>query len=126
MTQPNFEHSQFDAAQFGRRASDLLPPQTAVCACGKEMMVLLQKIEQDIRDIKHGMGTIRTGFVRNDLGEPDYEGHRQAHLAMIEKSKLGEKAKETVALKLIGWLAAFLGGALLIGIGPALSRLVGG
>ena len=100
MTQVDFESS-----QFRRRASDVLPT-SPVCPCGQDMLALLQKMEGDIREIKHGMGTMRTAFVRNDLGDPDFEGHRQAHITMIKKHATAERIKEATTLKIVGIVLA--------------------
>ena len=89
-------------------------------------MELLRKMEGDIRDIKHGMGTIRTAFVRNDLGDPDYEGHRQAHIQMIERHKFGEKAKEAGTLKVVGIVAAAVAGIFMTGLSVHIQKLFGG
>ena len=118
MSQPDF-----DVSQFKRRATDKIP---AVCACGQEMMALLQKMEQDIREIKHGMGSIRTGFVRNDLGEPDYEGHRQAHLAMIRKSETGERMKEGATMKVVGIVIVAITAIFASGLSVHIQKLFGG
>lgn len=87
---------------------------------------MLQKIEGDIRDIKHGMGTIRTAFVRNDLNDPDYEGHRQAHIAMMKKAEFGEKAKEAGTLKVVGIVAAAVAGIFMTGLSVHIQKLFGG
>jgi hypothetical protein len=76
-----------------RRATDITPPPPPQCPCSKEVLEAMQRMQEDLRDIKHGMGTIRTAFVRNDLGLPDYEGHRQAHLGMVRKAEEIDKIK---------------------------------
>lgn len=120
-----FQHQDFQESQLRRRASDFVtPPQTA-CACGKEVLEALQQVQSDLRDIKHGMGTIRTAFVRNDLLEPDYEGHRQAHLKMIERDKLIDTAKNTGTLKMV---SVIVGGIVIVfmsGLGVQLQKLLG-
>ena len=89
-------------------------------------MEALKRIQDDIRDIKHGMGTIRTGFVRNDLGDPDYEGHRQAHLHMIQKDKNLDSLKMAGVLKLVGLLVVFGSGLMAAGFGSYIQKLAGG
>ena len=122
MSQPDFE-----ASQFRRRAADFAPAQSgSVCPCGQEMMALLQKMESDIREIKHGMGTVRTSFVRNDLGEPDYEGHRQAHIGMIKKHEAGERVKEASTLKVVGIVIAAVAAIFMSGMSVHIQKLLGG
>lgn len=118
MNQPNFEDS-----QIKRRASDFAPPQ--VCPCGQEMMDVMKKMQEDIRDIKHGMGTIRTAFVRNDLGDPDYEGHRQAHLSAIRKDKEIDQLKMAGAVKFIGAVMGVVGLIFVSGLGSQLQKILG-
>lgn len=114
----------FDVSQFKRRATDAAPG--GVCACGQEVMALLQKMEGDIQEIKHGMGSIRTGFVRNDLGEPDYEGHRQAHIGMIKKHDAGERVKEAATLKIVGIVLTAIVAIFASGLSVHIQKMFGG
>lgn len=93
----------FEVSQLRRRATDNLPTQVhPQCACGKEVFEILDKMSSDIRDIKHGLGTIRTAFVRNDLGDPDFEGHRQEHIAIKNRHTQIESIKTAGTLKILG------------------------
>ena len=122
MNQPDFEQS-----QFRRRATDTAPAtQVGMCACGQDMLALLQKMEGDIREIKHGMGSMRTAFVRNDLGDPDYEGHRQAHISMIKKHDAGERVKETATLKVVGIVVTAVVAIFASGLSVHIQKLFGG
>jgi hypothetical protein len=119
---PDFEHSQHPM----RRASDMTPPPMPQCPCGKEVMEALQRIEGELRDMRHGIGTIRTAFVRNDLGQPDYEGHRQAHLGMLKKAEEIDQIKRAGTLKIVGIVAAVVVAIFMTGLGAHLQKLVGG
>ena len=88
-------------------------------------MEVLKKIDSDIRDIKHGMGTIRTAFVRNDLGDPDYEGHRQAHLSAIRKDKEIDQLKMAGAVKFVGAVMGVVGLIFATGLGAQIQKWVG-
>lgn len=46
---------------------------------------------------------IQRAFVKNDLGEPDYDGHRKAHATMIEADKVMEGFKREAAKKIVAW-----------------------
>ncbi len=116
-------HPDFENSQQMRRASDFAPTQ---CACGKEVMEALKRVEEDLRDIKHGMGTIRTAFVRNDLGQPDYEGHRQAHLGMIKKAEEIDQIKTAGTLKVVGIVAAAVAAIFMTGLSTHIQKLFGG
>jgi hypothetical protein len=89
-------------------------------------MEALQRIEGELRDMRHGMGTIRTAFVRNDFGQPDYEGHRQAHLGMIRKAEEIDQIKTAGTLKVVGIVVAVIVAIFMTGLGTHLQKLVGG
>jgi len=90
------------------------------------MLEVLQQVQSDIRDIKHGMGTIRTAFVRNDLGDPDYEGHRQAHLSMIRRADEVDKLKMAGTVKLVGIVVGAVVLVFMTGLGTHLQKMIGG
>ena len=55
---------------------------------------------------------IEKAFVKNDLGEPDFDGHRRAHLQLIEADKIMNGYKNEATKKVIGWVVAILLGAM--------------
>lgn len=81
-----------------------------------------ERIEQDIHSLnnrlsalEHRHGNVSEAFVKNDLGKADYDGHRKAHLAMIEQAKVVEGYKTDVTKKIleyavVGAIALFLAG----------------
>ena len=113
----------FEPSRYQRRTTDANPPS---CPCGKEVMDALKHLHEDMREIKHGMGTIRTAFVRNDLGDPDYEGHRQAHLSAIQKDKNLDQLKWAGVLKVIGIVTAAIVAVFVTGLSTHLQKLFGG
>jgi len=53
---------------------------------------------------------IEKAFIKNDLGEPDYDGHRKQHLAIADAEKILQSYKNEATKKVIGWVVAlFLG-----------------
>lgn len=64
----------------------------------------------------------RRAFTLNDLGEPDIEGHRYAHLKMIESTEIMQDYKQTATKKIIGWVITFMLGAISVGIGMLLKK----
>lgn len=54
-------------------------------------------------------------FVLNELGEPDFDGHRKAHNHMIEAEKVLKGYKLEATKKVIGWVIALLLGVLSTG-----------
>lgn len=47
-------------------------------------------------------------FVVNDLGEPDFDGHRKSHAQMIEAEKVLHGYKLEATKKVVGWVVAGL------------------
>lgn len=91
----------FQPSTFGRRATDALDH------------------EPTLRDVYHlqletrdHLTRIDSAFVRDDLAEPDYSGHRKAHLSMITATNTLEKFKMDAAMKVVGVVAVFLLGLL--------------
>lgn len=115
----------FQEIQYRRRSSDFAPEPALQCACGKEVLGAIQQMQSDLRDIKQGMGTVRTAFVRNDLGEPDYEGHRQAHLKTIDRDKLIDSAKTAGTLKIVGIVVGGVTIVFMSGLANHLHKIVG-
>ena len=72
------------------------------------------------------MGTIRTAFVRNDLGQPDYEGHRQAHLGMVKKAEEIDKIKTAGTVKVVGIVVAAVAAIFATGLSTHIQKLFGG
>ena len=55
-------------------------------------------------------------FVLNELGEPDFDGHRKRELKAIEAEKVLQGYKNEATKKVIGWVTAILLGALSSGV----------
>jgi len=58
-----------------------------------------------ITQAENHIEAIDHAFVKNDLGEPDYDGHRRAHAESIEHARMMQTYKSGIATKLGGWLA---------------------
>ena len=81
----------------------------------EEMHATLEKISERLAKIERKCDEMATAFVRDDLGGPDFAGHRAAHLEQkATAAKLGE-LKQSGAKKLIDMILVFLGGVLLAG-----------
>lgn len=48
----------------------------------------VQGLNSRLSDIEHKCARMREGFVKNDLGVEDYDGHRRDHATRIEESKV--------------------------------------
>lgn len=116
---PEFESSQFRPRSAGRRASD----QNGVS--NADILEAVQGLREDVRDLKTSIGAIDTAFILNDLGKPDYDGHRSAHKNMIQAAKTIESYKIDATKKLLAWGAGILLLVLTTGTGEQLKKLLG-
>ncbi len=81
----------------------------------EEMHATLEKISERVAKIERKCDEMATAFVRDDLGGPDFAGHRAAHLEQkIAAERMGE-LKQSGAKKIIDMVLAFLFGVLTLG-----------
>lgn len=99
--------------QFGKRAVDALDKEPTL----RDIYAL----QLETRD---HLARIDSAFVRDDLQEPDYGGHRKAHLAMLHTANTLEQFKMSMASKVFGGLLVFLLGLLMSGSVSWLKGLV--
>lgn len=104
---------EFQNSSFGRRSTDGLDHEPTL-----RDIYLLQLETRD------HLVRIDSAFVRDDLQQPDYGGHRKAHLGMIANANTLEKFKMDAAMKVFGLLAVFLLGLLGSGAAEWLKGLV--
>lgn len=57
-----------------------------------------------------------TAFVKNDLGQPDLDGHRRAHLQLLKAAQAMDDLKAEGAKKVVQLVIAFLAGIFALGI----------
>lgn len=62
------------------------------------------------------IAAIKRGFIKDDLGTPDIEGHRKAHVALVESEKLLKDYKVGMTKDLLKLIAASLFGAVVTGL----------
>lgn len=95
---------------FERRATDQQQPTNAE----------LWKLLIDIRDRMAALESVHQSqaeaFVKDDLGKPDYHGHRKAHNGMIKAAEVMDGYKIEAAKKVIGILVAFIMGVAASGV----------
>lgn len=71
-----------------------------------------QLAHKRLNDLERKHLQIDRSFVKDDLGTPDYEGHRKAHLSLIEAEKVLDGYKQEATKKVLGWFVALLLGAM--------------
>ena len=53
-----------------------------------DLWKFVQDLNNRLSTMEHRHGYVSSAFPKNDLDKPDYDGHRRAHLQLIEDSKV--------------------------------------
>lgn len=81
----------------------------------EEMHNALSKTNERVAALERQLEAMRAAFIRDDLGGPDFAGHRAAHLEQkAAAARMGE-LKQSGAKKMIDLILAFLFGVLTLG-----------
>lgn len=81
----------------------------------EEMHNALAKTNERVAALERQLEAMRAAFIRDDLGGPDFAGHRAAHLEQkAAAARMGE-LKQSGAKKMIDLILAFLFGVLTLG-----------
>jgi hypothetical protein len=67
--------------------------------------------------VEHSHSSMREAFIQNDLGKPDYDGHRRGHKQLVKDSEVVEgyqidATKKVVGAVVLGVLTLTMTGAL--------------
>ncbi|WNO06056.1 hypothetical protein [Rhodoferax mekongensis] len=87
---------------------------------------MLTEIHAAVMDLKRGHDATLTAFTTNDLGKPDLDGHRKAHLGMIHAAKVMDTYKTEAVKKVLGYVVAFIIGLVVTGGTDKIRDLVAG
>lgn len=82
----------------------------------EDVWELLKDINDRLSKIEHQYGYMRSAFVQNDLGKPDYDGHRRAHAAMMKADAAMESYKQEGTKSFIKIVIGFLSGVFALGV----------
>lgn len=74
------------------------------------VLLLDQKLDKHV-------AVVHRAFPRNDLEEPDFDGHRVYHIDRITEKRRVEDYKQSVTVKILQGVAGFV--LMLIGLGLA-------
>jgi len=85
------------------------------CELCNEVRQDVDKLDARVQTLEHSCSRMREGFPKNDLGNPDYDGHRVAHVSSIEKAKVVQGYQRDMTKKVLEWLLVAV--AVLIGQG---------
>ena len=92
--------------------NEILPRTCEACA---EVRKDVDGIHARLEAAEHSISRIREGFPKNDLGNPDYDGHRVAHVSAIEKAKVVQGYQRDMTKRVLEWALVAVG--VLIGQG---------
>lgn len=81
-----------------------------------DVWTLLKDVNDRVSSMEHRHSRVITAFVRNDLDLPDYEGHRRAHIEMIETAKLLRTYKTDATKRIINGAISFILGLVAMGL----------
>ena len=77
----------------------------------------IQLLNDRLSLMEHRHSYLSSAFPQNDLGKPDYDGHRKAHLELIEQSKVLDGYKNAATKKvltvIVGVITAIAGAGML-------------
>ena len=91
-----------------------------------ELLGSVREIKKRQVELYSSFTAMSKAFPKNDLGDPDFDGHRKDHLGRREYDKVLNEYKVDVTKKVI-WVALGLIGVLLAsGFTEHLKRVVGG
>jgi hypothetical protein len=74
----------------------------------RDLLVLVTQINERTREIEKTVKSLSTAYTKNDLGEPDYDGHRKAHIQMDKQADIVDNYKKSVTETIITWLVTGL------------------
>ncbi|MFI3217513.1 MAG: hypothetical protein QX189_00085 [Methylococcales bacterium] len=71
------------------------------------ILLEIQSISVEIKDrlaaIEAKQLTVDSAFMMNDLGKPDYDGHRKEHITFKKQETIVENYKFAVTKKILTW-----------------------
>lgn len=70
-----------------------------------ELWKHISELNDRLSIIEHRHGYVSSAFPQNDLGKPDYDGHRRSHLQLIEDSKVVQGYKSEVTKTILSIVA---------------------
>ncbi len=101
-------------AEHKRRASDLVG---SVPPSGDTLLQLLRGILSRLEEVERCQTEFKTAFLINDLGKPDYEGHRGGHRKLVEAEKSVQDYKHGATKVVLNWAIGIMLGVALSGFG---------
>lgn len=89
--------------------------QQSKCDSCADLEADVLSLNNRLQSLEHSTVRIREGFLKNDLGLPDYDGHRTAHKSMVEQASVIDGYKRDATKTVVGWLLAAVVGMFSVG-----------
>jgi hypothetical protein len=74
----------------------------------RDLLAIVTQINERTRDIEKNIKELSTAYPKNDLGEPDYDGHRKSHIQMDRQADIVDNYKKSVTETILTWLVTGL------------------
>ena len=88
----------------------------------KDLLAVITQINERTRVIESTIKSQSSAFVINDLGTPDYDGHRKSHLKLENEARLVENYKKNVTETIVKWAAGILILVIVTGLGETIKN----
>jgi hypothetical protein len=82
----------------------------------EEMNVIVEEMHTRLQVLEHSHNRMKEAFVLNDLKVADYDGHRVAHLAAIDRDKITKAYQRDAAGAGIKYVVAGFIGVFVLGV----------
>ena len=88
------------------------------------VLAVLRDIRTELAEIHRALASVSDAFPHNDLGKPDFDGHRQDHLKRMAEARTMQDYKHGVTKQIISMTVVFVTGLLASGLVNALVERV--
>lgn len=112
-------NSDFSESQFPRRRASDFQAQQAPQPEPTNAQIMAHLVEMKTILTNH-IRDVNTAFPIDDIGRPDYNGHRLSHKNMIEAAKTIEGYKTDLTKKVLWWVVGGLAFVFFSGAGSTL------
>lgn len=81
-----------------------------------ELQADVRGLNDRLSSIEHRAGYVASAFPKNDLGKPDYDGHRKSHILMINDANIVAGYKQSVTKQVLSIIVTAIVTLLLAGV----------
>ncbi len=81
----------------------------------EELVKEMADVQGRVQVLETGHARMKEAFIKNDLGIPDFDGHRVSHYNAVEQAKVVKGYTQDMTKKVLEWLLVAV--AVLIGQG---------